>query len=68
MNEFDKERKSNETRIDLTIRTKVPSKWRLIDLETGEIYKYGPSDRGQFTRLDFDEAMIEFGVYLGIYG
>lgn len=30
--------KEHDTPIDLTIHTKAPSKWKLIDLETGQEY------------------------------
>lgn len=34
--------------VALTIRTKVPSKWRFVDLETGDVWKAKPE--GGFTR------------------
>jgi len=41
--EFGLERAANqqEDKIhELVIRTRVPSKWRFIDLETGQVWKY----------------------------
>lgn len=36
--------------IDLTVHTKCPEKWMLIDKETGEIYQGNPG--GYWDRLD----------------
>jgi hypothetical protein len=38
------------TPVDLTVHTKCPEKWILIDKETGEIYQ--GSDGGYWDRLD----------------
>lgn len=39
--------------IDLTIHTKCPSKWLLIDLETGQMYRgmKDPNQWGMWRRL-----------------
>jgi hypothetical protein len=38
--------------VELTIRTRVPSKWRFVDLETGDVWKANPDRPGAFTRAD----------------
>lgn len=42
--------------IDLTIHTKAPGKWLLIDMETGQKYigLPQPSEYGKWLRLDKD--------------
>lgn len=42
--DYEREREENRlngTFNELTIRTRVPSKWRFVDLETGEVWKWG---------------------------
>lgn len=39
-----------DTPIDLIIHTKSPTKWLLIDRETGQIFQ--GSDKGHWDRLD----------------
>lgn len=63
--DFAKQRKSATSATDLVIHTKVPSKWRLVDLETGQVYKYlpfkGKDGRDlQFTQVDPAEFLLEF--------
>lgn len=44
---YDTERERNPDPIDISIHTRVPSKWRWVDLETGDVWKY---EDGRFTR------------------
>lgn len=37
---YDLERQAHEKPVDMTISSKVPSKWRFCDLETQDIWKY----------------------------
>jgi len=37
---WDKERAKREHPVGITISTKVTSKWRFVDLETGDIWKW----------------------------
>lgn len=41
--------------VDLSIHTKCPSKWMLIDLETGQMYNgmHTPDEYGKWKRLDY---------------
>ncbi len=47
---------------DLTIHTKCPSKWILIDLETGQVYRglKDPGPYGKWERLK--EKMSNYGI------
>jgi hypothetical protein len=45
-----KDFKEFENSIDLSIKTKCPSKWLLIDRETGQVYQ--GTDKGYWDRLD----------------
>lgn len=56
---FQRERDESKEPVVMTITTRVPSKWRLIDLETGHCYEYGPSTVGQFRRIDQEQLMEE---------
>jgi hypothetical protein len=38
--QIEKERKSNMPCVVMTISSHVPSKWRFVDLETGDIWKW----------------------------
>lgn len=40
---FREERRLNEKAsrtVEITIKTRVPSKWRFVDLETGDVWKW----------------------------
>ena len=52
--------------IDLTIHTKAPEKWKLIDLETGEEYigSAEPNEYGVWTRIK-DKNKTEIGYFTG---
>lgn len=43
-----------ETPVDLTVHTKAPEKWLLIDLETGQVYQGSekPNLYGKWKRLE----------------
>ena len=43
----------SETAIDLTIHTKAPGKWKLIDMETGQEYvgSIEPNKYGKWIRI-----------------
>ena len=45
-----------DSAVDLTIHTKCPSKWMLVDLETGQKYRGSnkPNLYGKWTRLEED--------------
>ena len=47
---FNKEYKSLDEAIDLKVHTKSPTKWILVDRETGETYQ--GNDNGYWDRLD----------------
>jgi hypothetical protein len=52
-NAYEAERESNaESLTELVIRTRVPSKWRFLDLETGDIWQANPSGDTMFVRAD----------------
>lgn len=40
MSNYDDERDQYALPIEITVTTKAPSKWRFVDLETGEVYKF----------------------------
>jgi hypothetical protein len=51
---FDEERERNRLTgnlIELVIRTNVPTKWRFVDMETGDIWRHSKS-RATFIRAD----------------
>ena len=52
---FEKERARHIKSLPITISTRVPSKWRFVDLETGEIWRWDEG-KAQFLpgTLDFD--------------
>ena len=50
MNKKAKYFKNLKNPIDLTVHTKCPDKWLLLDRETGEIYQGSPA--GHWNRLD----------------
>lgn len=45
---FEQQREANRRAggalTELTIRTHVPSKWRFVDLETGDVWRYNDED------------------------
>ena len=47
---FNKEYKSLDEAVDLKVHTKSPTKWILVDRETGETYQ--GNDNGYWDRLD----------------
>ena len=54
---YDEERKAAKKCTTLEIKTKVPSKWRFVDLETGEVWKYQPHDGMQFSKSSIDDVL-----------
>lgn len=48
---------SNGKRTDMTISSKVPSKWRFVDLETGEVWKYEPRNDLQFSKSTLKDIL-----------
>ena len=40
-NQYEIERQNSKGVVSIVINTRVPSKWRLVDLETGDIWKWG---------------------------
>lgn len=54
-------RLSGDDLVELVIRTHVPSKWRIVDLETGDVWRSDP--KSKFTRLiratDLDWSHVE---------
>lgn len=52
---FQKERESNSEIVVISINTRVPSKWRFVDLETGDIWKW---DGATFKRSEEGEISI----------
>ena len=59
--ERDDHRATGAALVRIVIETRVPSKWRFVDLETGDVWKWEPDprtegfetgaeDRGRFTR------------------
>ncbi len=57
-----KEAEEFSTATDLTIHTKCPSKWILMDLETGQVYRglRDPGPYGKWERLD--EELKDYGI------
>lgn len=47
---YDAERELNPKPVELTISTRAPSKWRFVDMETREVYVYGPNGPFLFKR------------------
>lgn len=39
---------------DITIRTRKPGKWRFVDSETGQVWRWD-GDRGQFLLTTLDD-------------
>jgi len=48
--EYETERRTSTGPVDITIRTHVPDKWRFVDLETGDVWKWVPTDDGSDDR------------------
>lgn len=44
---WEKERQAHKKPVDMTISSRVPSKWRFVDLETGDIWKWDEK-KGRF--------------------
>ena len=42
--EYQREREQCVTPYTITIKTRVPSKWRFVDQETGEVWRWDPVD------------------------
>lgn len=40
LDKFEKERQAHKKPVKMTIESKVPSKWRFVDLETGSIFRW----------------------------
>lgn len=45
---YEEERKAHKEPVDMTISSKVPSKWRFVDMETGQVWKWD-EERETFT-------------------
>jgi hypothetical protein len=52
MTKFDEERARHTEPVEMTIRSKCPSKWRFVDGETGEVWKWD-EERGVMTFAGF---------------
>jgi len=37
---YEKEREAHAQPVEMTIRSRVPSKWRFVDLETGDVWRW----------------------------
>ena len=37
---YDREREAHKATVQISIRTKAPSKWRFVDLETGDVWRW----------------------------
>lgn len=48
-----KERESNGSLVSITIKSHVPSKWRFVDLETGDIWKWDDNTLKHGGDLDY---------------
>lgn len=58
MDQWDDERERNsDSPVEMTIRSRVPSKWRFVDLETGDIWRYD-QERGTFTAAELSGLRI----------
>lgn len=55
--DYSHERHEHPTPVEILIRTKVPSKWRFVDLETGDVWQWDEL-HGAFSRV----AMLDPGV------
>lgn len=47
---YDNERQDNPRPLPITLNTRVPSKWRFVDLETGEVWRWDQA-LGQFRQV-----------------
>lgn len=47
--EYQRERDAHDTDVKMTISSKVPSKWRFVDLETNDVWEWNEK-RNTFTR------------------
>jgi len=47
--DYQAEREAHPECVDMTISSRVPSKWRFVDLETGDVWKWRD---GTFKRAD----------------
>ena len=55
---FDLERAANQKALDITLHTRVPSKWLVVDLETGEVYRGQQRDgRGILVRAELPNVL-----------
>lgn len=64
--DFARERAAHAEPVRITISTKVPSKWRFVDLETGDVWKWEQDPeiaeyRGKFTRAI--DTIVESGPW-----
>lgn len=59
-NEFAQERVRHPKPVPITINTRAPSKWRFVDLETGEVYAWN-EDRGRY-ELDLNFQVRDLPV------
>jgi hypothetical protein len=61
MSDYAAERASHAEPVNLVITTKVPSKWRFVDLETGDIWR---ADAGRMVRAD-DQVLVPSDSLVG---
>lgn len=57
---YDNEREDHPTPIPIPLRTRVPSKWRLVDMETNEVWFYD----GERFRAAHDITVLHRGITL----
>lgn len=56
LDRFEKERQAHDKPVKMTIESKVPSKWRFVDLETGDVWRWDRKDRGLAQKGNFRRA------------
>lgn len=56
---YDNEREDNQTPVQMTIKSRVPSKWRFADLETGDVWRFDAAT-GRFRRA-LDVSVNHYG-------
>lgn len=54
--EYEQERESHSSPVKMEISSKVPSKWRFVDLETGDIWKWD-EEQGTFINAEAKEVL-----------
>lgn len=61
MSDYRAEREAHPLPVNLVITTKVPSKWRFVDLETGDIWR---ADAGRLVRAH-DQVLVPSDTLAG---